>query len=150
VQSPSRIGDSFFPWSTVETSHFTQNALNEPPPSDLFFHGYEQELFVRNNCRANEAIQFRKFFVHIGVAAFKYFVLMSGTHPAAGVFSVATVELLHNIPAFNNLAEGSKGGLGIESGVVAEVDVNLSGARSRAGIGKGDVAGFAVDLEDIV
>lgn len=75
---------------------------------------------------------------------------MSGTHPAAGVFSVATVELLHNIPAFNNLAEGSKGGLGIESGVVAEVDVNLRGARSRAGIGKGDVAGFVVDLEGIV
>src|SRR5215831_12238135 len=76
---------------------------------------------------------------------------MSGTHPAAGVFSVATVQLLHNIPAFNNLAEGSKGGLGIiDSGVVAEVDVNLRGARSRASVGKGDVAGFVVDLEGIV
>jgi hypothetical protein len=67
---------------------------------------------------------------------------MSGTHPAAGVFSVAAVELLHNIPAFNNLAEGSKGGLGIiDSRVVAEVYVNLRGARLRAGVGKGDVAG---------
>jgi hypothetical protein len=26
-------------------------------------------LFVRNNRRANEVVQFRKFFVHIGVAA---------------------------------------------------------------------------------
>src|SRR5215813_13547738 len=76
---------------------------------------------------------------------------MSGTHPAAGVFSVAAVELLHNVPAFNNLAEGSKGGLGIiDSGVVAEVDVNLRGACSRAGVGKGDVAGCVVDLEGIV
>src|SRR6185312_1818791 len=75
---------------------------------------------------------------------------MSGTHAAAGVFSVAAVELLHNIPTCNNLAEGSKGGLGIHSGVVAEVDVNLRGARSRAGVGKGDVAGLVVDLEDIV
>src|SRR5215469_13358832 len=76
---------------------------------------------------------------------------MSGTHPAAGVFSVAAVELLHNIPAFNNFAEGSKGGLGIiDSGVVAEVYVNLCGARSRAGVGKGDEAGLVVDLEGIV
>src|SRR5690349_20163285 len=76
---------------------------------------------------------------------------MSGTHPAAGVFSVAAVELLNYIPAFNNLAEGSKSGLGIiDSGVVAEVYVNLRGARSRAGIGKGDVAGLVGDLEDIV
>src|SRR5215469_13579507 len=76
---------------------------------------------------------------------------MSGTHPATGVFSVAAVELLHNIPAFNNFAEGSKGGLGIiDCGVVAEVYVDLRGARSRAGIGKGDVAGFVVDLEAIV
>ena len=97
------------------------------------------------------AVQFRKFFVHIGVAAFEYFVLMSGTHPAAGAFSIAAVELLHNIPAFNNLAEGSKGRLGIiGSGVVSEVDVNLRGARSRAGVGKGDVTGFVVDLEGIV
>jgi hypothetical protein len=52
---------------------------------------------------------------------------MSGTHPAAGVFTVATVELLYNIPAFNNLAEGSKGGLGIiDSGVVAEVFSRLA------------------------
>ena len=117
----------------------------------LVLQGCEQDLFVRNNRRANEAVQFRKFFVHIGVAAFEYFVLMSGTHPAAGAFSVAAVELLYNVPAFNNLAEGSKGGLGIiESGVVAEVYVNLRGARSRAGVGEGDVAGFVVDLEDIV
>ena len=76
---------------------------------------------------------------------------MSGTHPAAGVFSVAAVELLHNIPACNNLAEGSKGGLGIiDSRIVAEVYVNLRGARLRAGVGKGDVAGFVVDLEPIV
>src|SRR5215469_1675685 len=76
---------------------------------------------------------------------------MSGTHPAAGVFSVTAVELLHNIPAFHHLAEGSKGGLGIiRSGVVAEVDVNLRGARSRAGVGKGDVAALVVDLERIV
>src|ERR1051325_1140157 len=76
---------------------------------------------------------------------------MSGTHPAAGVFSVAAVELLHNIPALNNLAEGSKGRLGIiASGVVAEVDVNLRGARSRAGVGKGDGARPVVDLEGIV
>src|ERR1700751_3400459 len=76
---------------------------------------------------------------------------MSGTHPPAGFSSVAAVELLHNIPAFNNLAEGSKGWLGIiESGVVAEVYVNLRGARSRAGVGKGDIARFVVDLEDIV
>jgi hypothetical protein len=68
---------------------------------------------------------------------------MSGTHPAARVFSVASVEFLHNIPALNNLAEGSKGGLGIiDSGVVAEIYVNLGGARSRASVGKGDVAGF--------
>src|SRR5215472_8776998 len=76
---------------------------------------------------------------------------MSGTHPTAGVFAVTAVELLHNIPAFNNLAEGSKSGLGIiDSGVVAEVYVNLRGARSRAGVGKGDVAGLVVDLEGIV
>src|SRR5579862_4812190 len=76
---------------------------------------------------------------------------MSGTHPAAGVFSVAAVELFHNIPAFHNLAEGSKGWLRIiDSGVVAEIYVNLRGARSRAGIRKGDVAGFVVDLEGIV
>src|SRR5215469_16534871 len=76
---------------------------------------------------------------------------MSGAHPAARVFSVAAVELLHNIPAFNNLAEGSKGGLGIiDRGVVAQVYVNLRGARSRAGVGKGDVAEFVVDLEVIV
>src|SRR3954469_23048246 len=76
---------------------------------------------------------------------------MSGAHPAAGVYSIAAVELLHNIPAFNHLAEGSKSGLGIiASGVVAEVDVNLRGARSRAGVGKGDVAGFVVYLEGIV
>src|SRR5215469_9538477 len=76
---------------------------------------------------------------------------MSGTHPTAGVFSVAAVELLHNIPAFNNLAEGSKGRLGIVySGVVAEVYVNLCGACSRAGVGKGDVAEFVVYLEGIV
>src|SRR5215469_7588259 len=76
---------------------------------------------------------------------------MSGTHPAPGVFSIAAVELLHNIPAFNNLGEGSKGGLGIiDSGVVAKVYVNLRGARSRAGVGKSDVAGFVVDLEGIV
>src|SRR6185437_394927 len=100
--------------------------------------------------RANEVVQFRKFFVHIGVAAFEKFVLMSGTHPAAGVFSVAAVELLHNIPTFNNLAEGSKGGLGIQSGVIAEVYINLRGTRSRAGVCKGDVAGCVVDLEGIV
>src|SRR5262252_10284640 len=76
---------------------------------------------------------------------------MSGAHPAAGVFSVGAVELLHNIPAFNNLAEGSKGGLEIvDSGVVADVYVNLGGARSRAGVGKGDVAGFVVYLDGIV
>src|ERR1041385_3859042 len=76
---------------------------------------------------------------------------MSGTHPTTGVFSVATVELLHNIPAFNHLAEGSKGGLGIiASGVVAEIDVNLRGPRSRAGIGKGYIAGRVMDLERIV
>jgi hypothetical protein len=39
-------------------------------PSDLIFEG-EQDLFVRNNRRADEAVQFRKFFVHIGVAAFE-------------------------------------------------------------------------------
>src|SRR5262249_3222666 len=76
---------------------------------------------------------------------------MSGTHPTAGVFSVTAVELLHNIPAFNNLAEGSKGGLGIiDSRVVVEVYVDLRGARSRAGVGKSDVANFVVDLEGIV
>src|ERR1041385_7793379 len=76
---------------------------------------------------------------------------MSGTHPAAGVFSVAAVELLHNIPAFHHLAERSKSGLGIiASGVVAEVDENLRGARSRAGVGKGDIAKRVVDLEGIV
>src|ERR1051326_1855003 len=76
---------------------------------------------------------------------------MSGTHPAAGIFSVASVELLHNIPAFNNLAEGSKGGLLIiHSRVIAQVYINLRGARSRAGVGKGDVAGLVVDLEGIV
>src|SRR5262252_8224894 len=76
---------------------------------------------------------------------------MSGTHPAAGVFSVAAVELLHNIPACNNLAEGSKGGFRIvDSGIVAEVYVNLRGARSRTDVGKGDVAGLVVDLEGIV
>lgn len=76
---------------------------------------------------------------------------MSGAHPAAGVLSVAAVEPLHNIPAFNHLAEGSKGGLGIiDSGVVAEVDLNLRGARPRAGVGKRDVAGFVRDLEGIV
>src|SRR5215467_2569139 len=76
---------------------------------------------------------------------------MSGTHPTAGVFAVTAVELLHNIPAFNNLAEGSKGGLGIiDSGVVAEVYVNLRGARSRASVRKGDIAGLVVDLEGIV
>src|SRR5215469_11897 len=76
---------------------------------------------------------------------------MSGTHPAAGVFSVAAVELLHNIPAFDNCAEGSKGRLGIiDSGVVAEVSVDLRGARSRARVGKGDVAGFVVDPGGIV
>jgi len=110
----------------------------------------EQDLFVGKNRRANEPVQFRKFFVQLSVAAFEYFVLMSGTHPAAGVFSVAAVEFLHHIPTFNNLAKGSKGGLGIESGVVAEVYINLRGACSRAGVGKGDVAGFVVDLEGIV
>src|SRR5215831_158251 len=76
---------------------------------------------------------------------------MSGTHPAARVFSVAAVELLHNVPAFNHLAEGSKGGLGIIlGGVVAEIDENLRGARSRPGVGKGDVAGCVVDLEGII
>src|SRR5581483_6359767 len=75
---------------------------------------------------------------------------MPGTHPAAGVFSVTAVKLLHNVPAFNHLAEGSKGGLGIQSGVVTEVYANLRGARSRAGVGKGDVAGFVVDLEGII
>src|SRR5215469_11982639 len=76
---------------------------------------------------------------------------MSGTHPAAGVFPVAAVELLHNFPAFDNLAEGSKGGLGIVyRGVVAEVYVNLRGARSGAGVGKSDVAGCVVDLQGIV
>src|ERR1700739_2327264 len=75
---------------------------------------------------------------------------MSGAHSASGAFSVAAVELLHNIPAFNNLAEGSKGGLGIKSGVVAQIDVNLRGARSRAGVGKGNVARLVVDLESVV
>src|SRR5689334_12882611 len=76
---------------------------------------------------------------------------MSGTHAAAGVFSVAAVELLHNIPAFNHLAEGSKGGLRvIASGVVAQVDENLRGARSRAGVGKGNIAGCVVDLERVI
>ena len=76
---------------------------------------------------------------------------MSGTHPAARVFSVAAVELLYHIPAFNHLAEGSKGGLGvINSGVVAEIYINLRGARSRAGVGKGDIAGLIVDLEGII
>jgi hypothetical protein len=31
----------------------------------------ERDLFVRNNRRANEEVQFRKFFVHIGVASFE-------------------------------------------------------------------------------
>ena len=115
------------------------------------FNPCEQDLFIRNYRRANQVVQLRKFFVHVGVAAFEYFVLMSGTHSAAGAFSVAAVELLHNIPAFNHLAEGGKGGLGIiASGVVAEVDVNLRGTRSRAGVGKGDVAGFVVYLQGIV
>ena len=39
--------------------------------NDLILQGCEQDLFVRNNRRANEAVQFRKFFVHIGVAAFE-------------------------------------------------------------------------------
>ena len=76
---------------------------------------------------------------------------MSGTHPAAGAFSVTAVELLHHIPAVNYLAEGSKGGLGIiDRGVVEEVDVNLRGTRSWAGVGEGDVAGLVVDFEGIV
>ena len=127
-------------WSAGFESATQPAALSEPlynvSPEARFPGTY---LFVRNNHRANETVQFRKFCVHIGVAAFEYFVLMSGTHPAAGAFSIAAVELLHNVPAFNNLAEGSKDGLGIERGVVAEVDVNLRGARSRAGVGKGDV-----------
>src|SRR6185312_12031510 len=124
--------------------------LNEGWPSDPILQGHEQNLFVRNNLRANEVVQFRKFFVQIGVAAFKQLVLMSGAHSAAGVFSVAAVELLHNIPAFNNLAEGSIGRLEIKRGVVAEVYVNLRGARARAGVGKRDVAGFVVDLQGVV
>ena len=48
-----------------------QNHLNEPSPSALILQGCEKDLFVRNNRRANEAVQFRKFFVHIGVAAFE-------------------------------------------------------------------------------
>jgi hypothetical protein len=36
-----------------------------------FLKGCEHDLFVRNNRRANEAVEFRKFFVHIGVAAFE-------------------------------------------------------------------------------
>ena len=31
----------------------------------------EQDLFIRNNRRANEAVQFGKFFVQISVAAFE-------------------------------------------------------------------------------
>src|SRR5215471_14158356 len=76
---------------------------------------------------------------------------MSGTHPTAGVFSVAAEELFHNIPAFNNLPERRKGGLGIvDSRVVAEVYVNLRGACSRACVGKGDITGCVVHLESIV
>ena len=83
--------------------------------------------------------------------ALEYFVLMPGTHAAAGVFAVAAVKLLHNIPTFNHLAEGSKRRLRIvEGGVVAKVDVNLRGARSGAGVGKGDIARQVVDLDGVV
>jgi len=54
-----------------DKSRLRSNPLNEPLPSDLILQGCEQDLSVRNDRRANEAVQFRKFFVHIGVAAFE-------------------------------------------------------------------------------
>ncbi len=96
-------------------------------------------------------VQLRKLSIHIRVAALEYFVLMSGAHAAAGVFAVPAVEFLHDIPAFNHLAERSKRRLGIvEGGVVAEVYINLRRARSRTGVGKRNIAGQVVNLERVV
>src|SRR5580658_2106991 len=109
------------------------------------------DSFVRKNRRAYKVIQLRKFLVHIRVAALEYLVLMSGTHTAARVFAVAAVDLLHDIPALNNLAERSESRLGIvQRGVVAEVDVNLRGARSGTCVRKGYIAGLVMNLEGVI
>jgi hypothetical protein len=50
--------------------NYAQNQLSEPPRLISSLEA-ERDLFVRNNRRANEEVQFRKFFVHIGVASFE-------------------------------------------------------------------------------
>jgi hypothetical protein len=76
---------------------------------------------------------------------------MAGTHAAAGVLSVSPVEFFDDIAPFDDLAEGSETCFAIvASGIVTEIDVDLCGARVRAGVGKGDVAKSVVLLQRVV
>jgi hypothetical protein len=40
----------------VKYRYSTQNPLNEPSPSGLILQGCKQDLFFRNNRRANEVV----------------------------------------------------------------------------------------------
>src|SRR5215469_9947457 len=104
-----------------------------------------------NNLSAYQVIEFGKLLIHISIPSLKHLVLVARPHPAAGVFAVPAVELLYDIPPFHYFAERSEGRLRIiHRGVVAQIDVNLRRARSRPGIGKGDIAWQIVNLQRVV
>jgi hypothetical protein len=100
---------------------------------------------------ADEFVEFWKLAIKIRIATLKHLVLMARAHAAAGVFSVATVELFYDVHAFNDLTERSEAGFDVVAGgVVAQVDIDLRGTGVGAGVGEGDVAASVVLFEGVV
>ena len=67
------------------------------------------------------------------------------------MLSISSVEFFDDIHAFDDLTEGREACFAIvASGVVAEIDIDLSGPRVWASVGKGDVARGVVLFQRII
>src|SRR5580698_10157787 len=85
--------------------------------------------------RADEFVEVGKLPVEVGVAACEDLILMVGAHAAARAFCVSCVDFFDDVHALAHSAEGGKGGFAVVAGgVIAEVDVDLSGAVSGGGV----------------
>ena len=107
-------------------------------------------LFHRHDLGTDQFVELWKFAIEISVATFEHLILMTGTHASTRVFSIASVELLDDIHAFDNLPKGSEGGFDVVASVVTKVDVDLGGPSVGSGVGEADVAESVVLLERIV
>src|SRR5579883_475723 len=93
-----------------------------------------------NDGRGNDSIELREARLKIRVAL-RLDPSLIGTAAARGAFTIPGVEAINHVHSFDNLADGRES-LGIESGVVPEVDKELRGPGVWTSGGKGHPAAF--------